>query len=120
METILGTPYREGIHYVLPALQGNQRPLHPLLTWWGVLYALASIARYEPQSWAKSINVDKRNDRIANAIEHLLEMALSAIPELVTRELHRMDRQSLTRRGGPPAPRGPPLGHRLLPIGSSQ
>ncbi|MCT9093928.1 hypothetical protein N4G70_34485 [Streptomyces sp. ASQP_92] len=79
------------MHYVLPAIEGNQRPLHPLLAWWGVLYGLASVARYEPQSWVKAINIDKANDRTANAIEHLLEMATSAIPELVTRELHRLN-----------------------------
>ncbi|WP_399037870.1 YaaC family protein [Streptomyces sp. ASQP_92] len=91
VETLLGTPYRGDVHYVLPAIEGNQRPLHPLLAWWGVLYGLASVARYEPQSWVKAINIDKANDRTANAIEHLLEMATSAIPELVTRELHRLN-----------------------------
>lgn len=90
VESLLATPYRGGIHYLLPAIPGNRKPLHPLLIWWGVLYGLASVARYEPQNWSKSINIDKKSDRTANAIEHLLEMALSAIPELITRELHRL------------------------------
>ena len=30
-----------GVPYLLPAVRPNDRPLHPLLTWWAILYAVS-------------------------------------------------------------------------------
>src|SRR6266536_1053113 len=44
--------------WVLPAVAGLDRPIHPLLAWWAVLLALSSLARYEPEAWARMTKVD--------------------------------------------------------------
>jgi hypothetical protein len=75
-----------GEWWALPALNGMSEPVHPLLTWWAILLALSSLARYEPETWAHLIDVD-RSASPAVAIEHLMEEALSAIPALTATAL---------------------------------
>jgi YaaC-like Protein len=74
----MGTKYR-GAQYWFPAV-GGQR-LHPLIVWWAVLYALSMLARYEPQRWADVIRVN--TSRWAVPLEHLLNGALDALPEVI-------------------------------------
>ncbi|MEU3787450.1 YaaC family protein [Streptomyces sp900129855] len=76
----VATWYR-GQPYVFPALGENREPLHPLLAWWAVLYALSMLARYEPCAWQKRIDIDGSKE--AAAIEHLLEAALDYLPALI-------------------------------------
>jgi hypothetical protein len=52
--------------------------LHPILALWCVLLALSSLARYEPATWSKMIDIDRSPE--ANAIEHLLEQAANSLP----------------------------------------
>jgi hypothetical protein len=52
------------------------------MAWWAVLLTLSTFARYEPEAWAAMINVDSPGSP-AVAIEHLLDTALDAIPEMV-------------------------------------
>ncbi|MFD9206803.1 YaaC family protein [Streptomyces sioyaensis] len=75
-----------GEWWALPALRGMSEPVHPLLAWWAILLALSSLARYEPETWAHLIDVD-RPASPAVAIEHLMEEALSAIPALTAAAL---------------------------------
>lgn len=75
------TPYRRG-WWTFPVLTGATAPLHPLLVWWMILLALSSLARYEPESWARMIDVDVPESP-AVAVEHLLDTALDVIPELI-------------------------------------
>jgi hypothetical protein len=52
-------PYlREDDRWVFPALGGSTTPLHPLLAWWALLYALSMLARYEPDTWTAHLTVD--------------------------------------------------------------
>ncbi|WP_394346715.1 YaaC family protein [Streptomyces dangxiongensis] len=74
-----GTRYR-GRSMAFPALTGNSLPLHPLLTWWAVLYVLSMLARYEPAAWATTVNVDASKQAVP--IEYLLDEALDAVPTL--------------------------------------
>lgn len=67
--------------YLLPALGDNSKPLHPLLTWWAILYALSMLARYEPYAWGKMTAIDTSVE--ASAIEHLLEVGIARLPELI-------------------------------------
>ncbi|MFK0264227.1 YaaC family protein [Streptomyces angustmyceticus] len=60
---------------------GDDRQLHPLLTWWAVLYALSMLARYQPDQWTTQIDVNRSKDAVN--IEYLLDSALSTVPELV-------------------------------------
>ncbi|MFE3412835.1 YaaC family protein [Streptomyces mirabilis] len=76
----VATWYR-GQHFVYPALGENAKPLHPLLAWWAVLYALSMLARYEPCAWQKRIDIDGSKE--SAAIEHLLGAALDFLPALI-------------------------------------
>ncbi|WP_375373358.1 YaaC family protein [Streptomyces sp. KAI-26] len=60
---------------------GDDRVMHPLLAWWGVLYALSMLARYQPGQWTAQIDVNRSKDAVA--IEYLLDSALAAVPELI-------------------------------------
>jgi hypothetical protein len=82
MEDRLTQPYRgDSERYVFPAIGGASQPLHPLLTWWALLFALSMLARYEPASWTNHL----QRDESANAvpIEAALDRALHTCPELV-------------------------------------
>lgn len=71
--------YRSADDCVLtPALGTMTSGLHPFLALWAVLLALSSLARYEPAAWSKMIDIDRSAE--ANAIEHLLEEATTAVP----------------------------------------
>jgi hypothetical protein len=64
-----------------PALPGSTAPLHPLNTWYAVLFALSELARYRPLTWARAIAVDTSRD--ASALEHLMDGAHLACINLV-------------------------------------
>jgi hypothetical protein len=70
-----------GSLYLLPAVGGNDRPLHPLMAWWAVLYILSMLARYQPAEWVSHTNVD--SGRYAVALEQLLTDALVTVPRLI-------------------------------------
>lgn len=79
----LTTDYR-GRHLVLPGIGTNDpEPLHPLLTWWAILFGLSMLCRYRPTVWTDLINIDGSD--YASAIEHMLNVALDAVPDLVER-----------------------------------
>ncbi|MFI2270486.1 YaaC family protein [Micromonospora aurantiaca (nom. illeg.)] len=65
---------------MVPVVGENKQPMHPLMTWWAVLYTLSTLARYRPAEWATYINVDRSPHAVP--IERLLEEALSAGPRL--------------------------------------
>jgi hypothetical protein len=71
-----------GEWWVLPTVAAMDRPMHPLLVWWSVTLALSSLARYEPEAWARLVDVDRPGSS-AVAIEHLLETALDAVPQML-------------------------------------
>jgi len=64
-----------------PVLSGNAAPLHPLVTWYAVLFALSELARYRPTTWAKAININTSAD--ASALEHLVDAAHLACVNLI-------------------------------------
>jgi hypothetical protein len=66
---------------VTPAIGSMASGLHPFLALWAVLLALSSLARYEPATWSKMIDIDRSAE--ANAIEHLLEEAITSVPVAV-------------------------------------
>jgi hypothetical protein len=69
-------------HYVLlPAVVGATRPLHPLMAWWALLFALSMLARYQPAQWRAHIDID--SSAYAVAIESLLGRAVLAVPRLL-------------------------------------
>ncbi|WP_158852833.1 YaaC family protein [Saccharothrix deserti] len=67
--------------WVFPAVVGNGRPLHPLISWWAVLFALSMLARYEPSSWVSHLTVDESAD--ATRLEFAQDIALDVCPRLI-------------------------------------
>jgi hypothetical protein len=63
---------------VTPAIGSMQAGLHPFLALWAVLLGLSSLARYEPAAWSNMIDIDKSAE--ANAVENLLDEAMSSVP----------------------------------------
>lgn len=72
-------PYVHGL--ALPALGGNARPQHPLISWWLVLYSLSMLARYYPNEWTQALDVDRSN--LAVALDHLIATARRQVPRLI-------------------------------------
>jgi hypothetical protein len=66
---------------VFPSLDGSDRPLHPLIAWWAILFRLSMLARYEPEAWDAMTDVNASADAVP--IEHLLRCAMSSVPELI-------------------------------------
>ena len=67
--------------WVPPTLPGNTEPLHPLVTWYAVLFGLSELARYRPTAWASAININTSAD--AAALEHLMDAAHLACVNLI-------------------------------------
>jgi hypothetical protein len=63
---------------ITPAIGSMSAALHPVLALWAVLLALSSLARYEPASWSKMVDIDRSAD--ANPIEYLLDEATDSVP----------------------------------------
>lgn len=83
-------PYRDGIPQsgvVLPGLAGNASALHPLITWWIVLYAFSMLARYYPRIWSDLLDVDRSTHAVPTAAA--LETAQSVVPSLIVEQLAR-------------------------------
>lgn len=74
------TLYR-GQRIALPAMLESDEALHPLMGWWAALFALSMLARYQPDRWTNMINVDRHPQ--ATAIEYVLDLARSAVPDLI-------------------------------------
>lgn len=73
--------------FVTPALASMTEGLHPMLALWAVLFGLSSLARYEPASWGRICDIDQSSE--ANAIEHLLDEALTSVPAAVLHQLEK-------------------------------
>jgi hypothetical protein len=74
-----------GSWYLLPVLGNNNRPLHPLMAWWAILFVLSMLARYQPGEWVSALDVDA--SRYAVALESLLTNALIVVPALISQTI---------------------------------
>jgi hypothetical protein len=74
--------------YLLPELVAGAGPMHPLLTWWAVLYSLSMLARYSPDRWIDSIATD--SSPYAVAIEQVLDRAIQVCPELIVSSIRQI------------------------------
>lgn len=84
------TTYRMRDQYAFPSVGKNTSSLHPVMTWWCVLFALSMLARYHPETWADHIAIDSSNDAVP--IERLLIEALTAVPELLLQTIRDVSR----------------------------
>jgi YaaC-like protein len=84
-------PYRgDEERYVYPVLGGSNVPLNPLLAWWAILFVLSMLARYEPASWAKFLDVDSSSDAVR--LEAILNEALDTCPQLILHAIRGVSR----------------------------
>lgn len=70
---------------IYPCLDASGQPIHPLVAWWATLFGLSILARYEPDTWGRAIDVNTAHEAVA--IEHILNAALDSVPELLYRAL---------------------------------
>jgi len=83
------TTYR-GSKLAYPTLEGATQTVHPLMAWWMVLFSLSMLTRYQPDVWTQMIDVNRSPQ--ATAIEHVLETALEAVPDLINEAIDRVQR----------------------------
>lgn len=67
--------------WAFPALPGADNDIHPFLLWWAVLYALSMLARYQPDTWARHLDVDAVETAVP--LEALLDQALDTLPAVI-------------------------------------
>lgn len=73
-----------GCRWLRPAVAGVA--LSPLLTWWISLFGLSMLARYEPAKWTAALDYD--TSELAAPLDHLLQVALERVPQLVLTALY--------------------------------
>jgi hypothetical protein len=81
---MMAEPYRDG-RWAFPLIAGQR--LHPIVIWWAVLFTMSMLARYHPEAWARAIDVDE--SIWAVPLEHLLDQALEALPEVIFQALEQ-------------------------------
>jgi hypothetical protein len=86
--TLKGSTRYRGSSVLLPSVDGEDRPLRPLMAWWLVLHALSMLARYTPSRWMRTLSLDQ--SPIASKVEFLLDAAVHAVPELLVDEIRRL------------------------------
>jgi hypothetical protein len=74
-----------GERLAFPRVGANQLPAHPITIWWAILFCLSMLARYEPDAWAKYVDVQKSPDAVP--IEALLDIAINTLPETIHRAI---------------------------------
>jgi YaaC-like protein len=74
-------PRVNGDRCLLPMLVGQAQLLSPLMLWWVVLFGFSIYARYNPELWVKSLDVNSDVDAVG--IERMLDAALDYLPALV-------------------------------------
>jgi hypothetical protein len=93
MEDRFTQPYRgDSERFIFPAVGGADRPLHPLLAWWALLFTLSMLARYEPASWTSHLARDESPNAVP--IEAALDRGLHTCPELIAHAIHAVTRRN--------------------------
>lgn len=71
----------EHYHLRAPLVAGGDTTPSGLMTWWALLLALSSIARYHPATWREALDPDA--SPLAVPIEKVLELAQMRVPKLL-------------------------------------
>jgi hypothetical protein len=67
--------------YLRPTLGESGGEISILMTWWAVLLALSSLARYEPARWQRALDIDQSS--VAATLEEILNVAQERVPSLL-------------------------------------
>lgn len=73
---------------IFPAV-GGTASLHPLASWWMVLFALSMLARYSPRDWSNVMSL--QTSKLASVLEYVLDVALDVVPNLVSEALESLN-----------------------------
>lgn len=85
------TAYRgDNDQWIFPVIGTNTSPLHPLLAWWAILFALSMLARYAPGAWTTHLDIDASAD--AMPLETVLDLAFTTCPELILHTIRAVSR----------------------------
>jgi hypothetical protein len=79
---------RSGARYIPTALPGHTDALPPFLLWWLLLFGLSIFARYHPELWARTLDVDQST--VTVAIETALERAIDTMPAMIYDASHAL------------------------------
>lgn len=69
----------------IPVVGENDQALHPMVSWWAILYSMSMIARYQPNRWARLLNLDASPD--AERAREVLQQFSRVMPWLVLAEV---------------------------------
>jgi hypothetical protein len=78
---------RFSMGWIRPIVGPNRDSPSPLMTWWAILFALSTLARYHPDQWVEMLNLDHSPD--AATLMEILDDALAWVPRLVLEALRR-------------------------------
>lgn len=67
--------------WLIPRVGANADALSPLMLWWGLLFGLSNLARYEPNVWMEALALNA--SQLAVPLGAVLDEGLQAVPHLV-------------------------------------
>jgi hypothetical protein len=85
----LGSQLYRRHRILLPVIGSSDHAAHPLASWWMLLFALSMLARYSPRDWSAVMSI--RESPIASVVEHLLDTAIDAVPNLLAESLDSLN-----------------------------
>jgi hypothetical protein len=74
---------------IFAALDNGGKPVHPIVAWLAMLFALSMVARYRADHWVAMLDVDSRTD--AAMYEEILLRASIVCPGLILNTVDHMD-----------------------------
>lgn len=88
MGELKGRQMYRGSAVAVAALGGSRAPVHPLMFWWMLLFALSMLARYEPSTWHDVLDI--RTSSFWSQVEYLQDRALDSVPDLLAAALEHL------------------------------
>jgi hypothetical protein len=79
---------------LLSSVNDESDAMHPLMSWWALLFALSILARYHPTTWVSSLDPDR--SELAVPLQALLDIAPDALAALVWEAVFPEDPEPLT------------------------
>jgi len=79
---------------LLPSINDESAAMHPLMTWWTLLFALSIFARYHPTPWVEALDADR--SPLAVPLQALLDVAPDAVTALVWEAVSSAEAEPLT------------------------
>jgi hypothetical protein len=68
--------------WLFPAPENSSAPFTPLTAWWVLLFGLSIVARYDPGTWSRALNLDDSSG-YAVPLRLVLDEALARLPWII-------------------------------------